>query len=67
MTHRTMSLLLVAAVVAVLAPLPAVGQGQAEIWEPPRLGDGRRICRASGTSGPSRRSNGPPSSATERR
>ena len=41
MTHRTMSLLLVAAVVAVLAPLPAVGQGQAEIWEPPRLGDGR--------------------------
>ena len=41
MTHRTMALLLVAAVVTVLAPLPAVGQGQAEIWELPRLGDGR--------------------------
>ena len=42
MNHRSISLpLAISAIVVMLGPLPALGQGQTGNWVPPRLGDGR--------------------------
>ena len=41
MRRRCISLLPVVTAVVVLVPLPVAGQGQADTWTPPRLGDGR--------------------------
>ena len=41
MSHRFVSLRLVVIAIVLLGALPAAGQGQADTWTPPRLGDGR--------------------------
>ena len=41
MSHRSVSLRLVVIAIVLLGALPAAGQGQADTWTPPRLGDGR--------------------------
>ena len=41
MSHRIISLCLIVTAVVTLRPSPVFGQGQTEVWTPPRLGDGR--------------------------